>query len=191
MGARPPLRRRSGSLKSATARAARPSASSAPTSPPTKRITCCRSLPASFCTPTISIMSAPPITRPSPVGWPAIATAPRVCARLPMRPLSCSSAATPRKSIRCLPGSCAPTCASITRSSTSRTQPPSSLSARRAPRCVFLPAATPNLLPISTAPTRRSATRHSAMRFWPKNLFSSSSIPSSPAKSSSHLSNGD
>jgi NADH-quinone oxidoreductase subunit G len=50
----------------ATHAAARPSASSAPTAPPTKRITCCRSLRARCFTPTTSTTSAAPTTQPLP-----------------------------------------------------------------------------------------------------------------------------
>ena len=65
----------------ATARAARPSASSAPTGPPTKRITCCRSLRGPCSTPTTSTTSGPRIMRPLRALWPDTVARQPACAR--------------------------------------------------------------------------------------------------------------
>ena len=57
-----------------------PSASSAPTAPPTKKPTCCRSSPARSSAPTTSTITAPPTTSPSHRRWQAQPAAPPRCA---------------------------------------------------------------------------------------------------------------
>ena len=74
------------SKRFATLAAALPSASSAPTAPPTKRTTCCRSSRAPFSTPTTSTTSAPPTTLPLPAPSRETPAKPPACATSPPLP---------------------------------------------------------------------------------------------------------
>ena len=140
LGARASPCRRQAERDSRQHAAAQPSASSAPTAPPTKRIICCRNSRARCSGPTTSTTSAAPITQPLPALSPDTTAKPPACATSLCAAPSCSSAAIPRRSIRFSPGSCAPTCASIARASTSPTPSPSSSTARPRPRSNFAAA---------------------------------------------------
>ena len=128
----------------ATPAAASPSASSAATASPTKRPTCCRSLPAPFSAPTTSITTAPQTTSPSPralAGKGARTASQRDNqnrARHPVLYRRRSLKPEPPHRLECS----APTSASIAPGSTSPTPPRSSCAARPRPSSSSHPSAT-------------------------------------------------
>ncbi len=78
-----------------------------------RELPACRSSREPFSRPTTSTTSAPRIMPPLRAPSPDTTAKPPACAIRPPLPRFCSSAAIPRKSIRCWPGICAPMCASI------------------------------------------------------------------------------
>ena len=150
------------SRRFATIRAAGPSARLARTSPPTKRITCCRSSPAQFSAPTTSTTNAPRITRPLRAPWQVTRARRQVSARQQRLRRSCSSAATLPRSTRYWHGICAPTCGLIAPGRHRHFRRSSNWSGKPRQHCCCPRTA------IRLSPITWTAATTSARRYWPR-----------------------